>query len=96
MLTSKQRAFLRSYASNLNCLMQVGKNGITPFVTKSVDEILNAREIIKINVLENCEMDIKEIAQILSERTHSQIVQIIGHKIILYRKSKQNHKIDLD
>ena len=96
MITSKQRAYLKSIANNLNCLMQIGKNGITPFVTKSIDEILQAHEIIKINVLENCKSDIREIAEILKERTHSEVVQIIGRKIILYRKSKENHKINLD
>lgn len=92
-MTSKERAYLKSLASTMNPLFQVGKSSITPEFTKGIDEALEARELIKINVLKNCMDDPREIAQVLSERTKSQVVQVIGKKIVLYRKSSDNPKI---
>ena len=60
--------------------------------TKAVDEALAARELIKISVLQNCLEDPKEMAQVLAERTHSQVVQVIGKKIVLYREGKKEKK----
>ncbi|KAI4453829.1 glutamine-trna ligase [Holotrichia oblita] len=94
MLTSKQRAYLRSLGNNIESVVQIGKAGLTPDVTVSIDEALEKREIIKISVLNNCMMESKEIADIIHERTHSEIVQVIGKKIILYRKAKKNPKIE--
>lgn len=92
-MTSKERAYLKSLASTMNPLFQVGKSSITPEFTKGIDEALEVRELIKINVLKNCMDDPREIAQVLSERTKSQVVQVIGKKIVLYRKSSDNPKI---
>lgn len=92
-MTSKERAYLKSLASTMNPLFQVGKSSVTPEFTKGIDEALEARELIKINVLKNCMDDPKEIANILAERTKSQVVQVIGKKIVLYRQSKENPKI---
>ena len=92
-MTSKERAYLTSLASTMNPLFQVGKSSITPEFTKGIDEALEARELIKINVLKYCLDDPREIAQVLSERTKSQVVQVIGKKIVLYRKSSDNPKI---
>lgn len=92
-MTSKERAYLKSLASTMNPLFQVGKSSITPEFTKGIDEALEARELIKINVLKNCMDDPREIAQVLSERTKSQVVQVIGKKIVLYKKSSDNPKI---
>jgi len=94
-MTSKQRAYLKSLASNMNSIVQIGKSSVTPELTNSVDEALNARELIKINVLKNCMDDTKEIANILAERTHSQIVHVIGKKIILYKQPAKDPKIIL-
>lgn len=94
-MTSKQRAYLRGLASEVNPIFQIGKSSLTPEFTKAIEEALEARELIKITVLKNCMDDPQEIAQILSERTHSQVVQIIGKKIILYRESSDNKKIIL-
>ena len=77
-MTSKERAYLKSLASTMNPLFQVGKSSITPEFTKGIDEALEARELIKINVLKNCMDDPREIAQVLAERTKSQVVQFIG------------------
>ena len=70
----------------------MGKSSLTPELTKAVDEALAARELVKINVLQNCADDPHELASILSERTRSQVVQVIGKKIVLYREGKDKKK----
>ena len=94
-MTSKQRAYLKGLAMTIDPIFQVGKSSITPEFTSGISEALEARELIKINVLKNCMDDPKEIAQILSERTKSEVVQVIGKKIVLYRESKEKKKIEL-
>ena len=78
-------------------IFQLGKSSLTPENTKAIEEALNARELIKINVLQNCADDPNEMAQILAERTRSQVVQVIGKKIVLYnfhrRKRQGNNEI---
>jgi len=88
-MTNKQRAYLSSLASDMSPILQVGKSSVTPEYTSAVDEALEARELIKISVLKNCFDDPKEIAGLLAERTHSEVVRVIGKKIILYRPSKK-------
>lgn len=73
-------------------ILQIGKSSITPEVTAAVAEALEARELIKINVLQNCADDAKAIAQVLAERTRSQVVQVIGKKIVLYKEGKDEKK----
>ena len=87
-MNSKVRAYLRSQAQLLDATVQVGKDGLIPEVTEQVSEALEARELVKINVQRNCLEDVKEIAQTLSERTRSDVVQVIGRKITLYRYSR--------
>ncbi len=94
-MTSKQRAYLMSLASNLQPIFQIGKASLTPGVTEAISESFNKKELIKIAVLKNCFDDPKEIAQILAERTHSQVVQVIGKKIVLYKPDKDKPKIEL-
>ena len=94
-MTSKQRAYLMSLASNLNPIFQVGKSSLTPELTEAISESFNNKELIKISVLKNCFDDPKEIAQVIAERTHSQVIQVIGKKIVLYKKDKKNPKIML-
>lgn len=94
-MTSKQRSYLKGLASNLDPVFQVGKASLTPEVTQAVAESFNNKELIKIAVLKNCADDPEEIARMLAERTHSQVVQVIGKKIILYKESKDNKKIIL-
>ncbi|MDE6314710.1 MAG: ribosome assembly RNA-binding protein YhbY, partial [Lachnospiraceae bacterium] len=84
-MTSKQRAYLKSLASAMEPIFQVGKSSLTPELTRAIEEALDARELIKVSVLKNCFDDPKEIAAILGERTRSQVVQVIGKKIILYK-----------
>lgn len=95
MLTSKQRSYLKSLSNGLSSIFQIGKNGITPELTNSIDEALEARELIKLTVLSNCENDIKDLAEIIHERTHSEVVQVIGRKIVLFRVSKKKPTIEL-
>lgn len=95
-MTTKQRAYLKSLAMTMDPIFQVGKNSITPEITAAIAEALEARELIKITVLKNCLDDPREIAQLVAERTHSQVVQVIGKKIVLYKEGKdKNKKIQL-
>ncbi len=94
-MTSKQRAYLKSLAMKLDPVFNVGKASITPEFTTAIAEVLETRELIKIAVLKNCLDEPKEIAEVLAERTHSQVVQVIGKKIVLYKESKDNKKIEL-
>ncbi len=91
-MTSKQRAYLKSLANNMEPIFQVGKSSLTPELTQGISEALAARELIKISVLKNCFDDPKEIAAIIAERTRSEVVQVIGKKIILYKEGKDNKK----
>lgn len=94
-MTSKQRAYLKSLASTLNPIFQVGKSSLTPEFVMAIDEAFNTKELIKIAVLKNCMDDPKEIAQMVAERSRSQVVQVIGKKIVLYKPDKKNPKIIL-
>lgn len=77
-------------------IFQIGKNSMTPELTKAVAEALQARELIKISVLKNCADDPRELADMMAERTKSQVVQVIGKKIVLYKEGKdKNKKIQL-
>lgn len=76
-------------------VLQIGKSSLTPEITEAVSEALEARELIKIHVLKNCMDDIHSIAEALGDRTHSQVVQVIGKKIVLYRESRTKKKIML-
>ena len=87
MLTSKQRAALRSCANTIETIMQVGKGGIVDTLVKQVDDALTARELIKLKVLENCEYSAREVAEILAGKTDSEPIQVIGSKVVLFRRN---------
>ena len=91
-MTSKQRAYLKSLAMKTEPILQLGRGGVTPENTASVEEALAARELIKISILQNCMEDPRQMAETLAERTHSQVVQVIGRKIVLYREGKNEKK----
>ena len=95
MMTSKQRAYLKGLASTLEPVFQVGKSSVTPEITEAISEAFNNRELIKISVLKNCLDDTRAIAEVIAERTRSQVVQVIGKKIVLYKPDKKNPKIIL-
>jgi len=92
MITSKRRAYLKGCAMTLDTILHIGKSGVTPEITKSVQEALDARELIKLNILKNCMYDIREMAQMLAERTHSEVIQVIGRRIVLFKEAKENSK----
>lgn len=93
MLTSKQRAILRGLGNNLPDLVYVGKEGVTETVIKQVDTNLFAHELIKIKVQQNAEQELKEIAEVLATKTKSEVVGVIGRKILLYKfTSKKDFK----
>lgn len=95
-MTTKQRAYLKGLAMTMDPIFQIGKNSMTPELTKAVAEALQARELIKISVLKNCADDPRELADMMAERTKSQVVQVIGKKIVLYKEGKdKNKKIQL-
>ena len=91
-MTSKQRAYLKSLAMTMEPVVWIGKGAVTPENTKAVEEALTARELIKISVLQNCSEDPAELAKLIAERTRSQVVQVIGKKIVLYREGKEKQK----
>ena len=91
-MTSKQRAYLKSLAMTMDPVLQLGKGSVTPENTAAIDEALAARELIKISVLQNCLEDPRQMAEVLAERTRSQVVQVIGKKIVLYREGKNEKK----
>lgn len=90
-MTSKQRAALKTQAMQLDSIFQIGKSSLTPEVVNAIRDALKARELIKVSVLKNCLDDPREIATVLSERTGSEVVQVIGKKIVLY---KQNYALE--
>ncbi len=94
-MTSKQRAYLKSLASNLEPVFQIGKASLTPELTEAVGECFNNRELIKVAVLKNCLDDPRVIAEAVADRTHSQVVQVIGRKIVLYKPDADQPKIIL-
>ena len=95
MLTSKQRAQLRSIASNEPTIMQVGKCGVTETMVKTVSDALEARELIKMRVLENSGEAARDVAEALAEATGAEVVAVIGKCLILYRESETKKKIEL-
>ncbi|MCR4798699.1 MAG: ribosome assembly RNA-binding protein YhbY [Lachnospiraceae bacterium] len=88
-MTNKQRAYLSSLANSMDAIYQVGKGSISPELIKGIDDAIAKRELIKVSVLKNCFDDPREIASVLAERTHSEVVRVIGKKIILYRPAKK-------
>ncbi|MCI9287160.1 MAG: ribosome assembly RNA-binding protein YhbY [Clostridia bacterium] len=92
-MTSKQRAYLRSLANSVTAILQIGKNGINDNLIKQVDDALEARELIKVSVLETAPEEKRILAEDLASSTNSILVQIVGNKITLYRARKKNSKI---
>ncbi len=89
-MTSRERAFLRSKANGIDAIINIGKEGVTPEIVEAVDEALEARELIKINVLKTCLDDLRQIADTVAGRTKSEVVQVMGRKITLYKWGKKN------
>ncbi len=90
MLTSKQKSELRSLANSLPAIFQVGKDGVTANLTRTLGDSLTAHELVKISVLKSCPTPVMEVALDISAACKCEIVQIIGKTVVLYRKSKEN------
>ncbi|WAA10350.1 ribosome assembly RNA-binding protein YhbY [Fervidibacillus albus] len=95
MLTGKQKRFLRAKAHHLDPIFQVGKSGVNQNMIQQIEEALEARELIKVSILQNCEEDKEIIAEQLASGTGAEIVQIIGNTIVLYKESKEKKRIEL-
>ncbi len=95
MLTGKQKRFLRSKAHHLSPIFQVGKGGVNDNLIKQIGEALEARELLKVSVLQNCEEDRDDVATTLSKGARAELVQIIGNTIVLYKESQENKQLQL-
>lgn len=93
--TSKQRSYLKGLASTQDAIFQIGKASITPTMIQAIDDAIEKRELIKLSVLKNCMDDPRELAETIAERTHSNVVIVIGKKIVLYRPNKKKPQIVL-
>ena len=95
MLTSKQRAFLRGKANNIDAIFQIGKGGINDNMIKQLYDALEARELIKLTTLETCEYTPREAADIINEKLGADVVSVVGRKTVLYRESRKNKSYSL-
>lgn len=95
MLTSKQRAYLRSLANEMNSIFQIGKDGLNDNLINQVNDALEARELIKLSVLVNCEEDTRDLCNKIADKVKAEPVQVIGRKFVLYKKSLKKPKIEL-
>jgi len=95
MLTGKQKRFLRSNANHLQPLVHIGKSGLTESVIAQIEEALEAKELIKVTILQNCEQDKNEIAAKLDNEVGVEVVQVIGSIIVLYKESVEKKRIEL-
>lgn len=95
MLNSKQRAYLRSLAAGIDTIFQIGKGGVSDEMCRQLSAALEARELIKIKVLDNSDCTAREAAEEIAERTASEVVTVIGSKFVLYKESSEKKKIEL-
>jgi RNA-binding protein len=95
LLTGKQKRYLRSLAHHLKPIFQIGKGGINENLIKQVNEALEKRELIKVSILQNAIEDKEELANELADRTNSELVQLIGSTIVLYKESVEHKEIQL-
>ena len=95
MLTGKQKRFLRATAHHLTPIFQVGKGGVNDNMIAQIADALEARELLKVSILQNCDVDKDTVANELVKGTRAELVQLIGHTIVLYKESKENKKLEL-
>lgn len=94
-MKGKQRSYLKSLANEMAPIMQIGKYGLTESVIDQVDDLLEARELVKINILNNSALDAKEVALELCNELQAEYIQSLGNKVVIYRESLENKKIEL-
>jgi RNA-binding protein len=95
MLTGKQKSFLRSKAHHIDPIFQVGKGGVNENMINQISDALEARELLKVSILQNCDEDRDTVAEELSQGAKAEIVQIIGNTIVLYKESVENKQLEL-
>ena len=95
MISSKQRAYLRGLANDLPAIMQIGKGGLTDNLIKTCSDALEARELIKLHVLENSGMTSRESADALADALNADVVAVTGKKVVFYRRSSKKPVIEL-
>lgn len=95
MITGKQRAYLRKMANQIQALYQIGKDGITDNVIAQLDDALEARELIKVHILDSALLETRKTADEIAARLGAEAVQSIGSKFVLYRRSENNPKIEI-
>ncbi len=95
MITSKQRAYLRSLAQSLDTIFQIGKGGITEEMVKQIANALEARELIKLRVLDNSGYSSREAADVIADAIEAEVVSCVGTKFVLYKESKKKKRIEL-
>ena len=95
MLTSKQRAYLRGLANSYDSLFQIGKGGVSDTLIKQVEDALKKRELIKLNSLENCPNTPREVADEIASKAKCDVVQVVGRKMIFYKRNNEEPKIVL-
>ena len=95
MLTSKQRAYLRALANSYDSLFQIGKGGVSDTLIKQVEDALKKRELIKLNSLENCPNTPREVADEIAIKAKCDVVQVVGRKMIFYKRNNEDPKLIL-
>jgi len=95
MLTGKQKRFLRATAHHLTPIFQVGKGGVNDNMIAQIADALESRELLKVSILQNCDVDKNTVADELVKGTKAELVQLIGHTVVLYKESKENKKLEL-
>ena len=95
MLTGKQKRFLRAEAHHLDPIFQVGKGGVNENMIDQISDVLEARELIKVSILQNCDEDRDTVAEKLSKGARAELVQVIGNTIVLYKESRESKQIEL-
>ncbi|NGY87348.1 ribosome assembly RNA-binding protein YhbY [Bacillus megaterium] len=95
MLTGKQKRFLRSKAHHLNPIFQVGKGGVNENMIGQIADALEARELLKVSILQNCDEDRDTVVARLTKGTKAELVQVIGNTIVLYKESRENKQLML-
>jgi len=94
MMTGKQRSFLKSLSNPLRPMMQLGKGGLTPEAVKQIDVLLNDHELLKINILNSCPLEAREVAETLSESLKAEYVSALGRKLVVFRSSRTKDKVN--
>lgn len=94
-MTSKQRAYLRGLASKEDAILHIGKGGMNENIIKQANDALEARELIKLKCLENCELTPLEAANLIAKECSAEVICAIGSKAVLYRRSQKKPKIEL-